>query len=266
MKTISLIGSGALATIFATQLTRLLGSEYQIEYVFSQTLSHAQNLANQIGAKATDQFEVLLQKPTDFVVEFAGIGAVKEYAQSILENGSHLVIASVGALADNNLKVKLEECARSHQVKLYVAGGAIGGLDLMQTFALMGNCQTQIESTKAPRSLNGAPYLKGRILSESAPETVFHGGVKEAIEGFPKNVNVAVTASCASENPCTEVKLVSTPGTHTNTHIIRLKNDRMTATVEIASSPDPKNPKSSISTAWSVLALLKNLASPIVFY
>ncbi len=266
MRTISVIGSGALASIFAKELKHLLSDDYEIRYVFSKTLSHAQALADVVGAKATDRFEDLLENPSDFVVEFAGIGAVKAYAKAVLSCPMNLVIASAGALADDAFRVELQTMAKSNNVKLYVAGGAIGGLDLMQTFALMGKCDTTIESTKAPKSLNGAPYLAGRTLSDTAIETVFEGGVKDAIAGFPKNVNVAVTASAASDNPATTVKLVSTPGVSTNTHTITLKNELMTATIQIASKPDPQNPKSSISTAWSVLALLKNLASPVVFY
>ena len=38
--------------------------------------------------------------------------------------------------------------------------GAIGALDLMQTFALMGDVQIEIGNRKAPKSLEGAPYLK----------------------------------------------------------------------------------------------------------
>lgn len=266
MRTISVIGSGALASIFAKELKHLLSDDYEIRYVFSKTLSHAQALADVVGAKATDRFEDLLENPSDFVVEFAGIGALKAYAKDVLSHNMNLVMASAGALADERFKADLQTTAKTHNVKLYVAGGAIGGLDLMQTFALMGKCETMIESTKAPKSLNCAPYLAGRTLSETDIEKVFEGGVKEAIAGFPKNVNVAVTASAASDNPATTVKLVSTPGVSTNTHTITLKNELMTATIQIASKPDPQNPKSSISTAWSVLALLKNLASPVVYY
>ena len=266
MKKVSVIGAGALATIFVTQLDRLLKNEYEISCIYSKTLEHAQTLANKVQAQSTDSFDEFQKVPCDIVVEFAGINAVKLHAKALLEDGKDLIIASAGALADEVFKEELQKAAKGSGSKLYVAGGAIGGLDLMQTFALMGEAEAEICSTKAPRSLNGAPYLQGRLLSETEREIVFEGGVKEAIAGFPKNVNVAVTTSAATENPATQVKLISTPGTSTNTHTITLKNALMTAKIEIASQPDPKNPKSSVSTAWSALALLKNLASPIVYY
>ena len=85
--------------------------------------------------------------------------------------------------------------------RLFIPNGAVGGLDLLQTYALMGDAHLTIENEKAPKSLNGAPYLAGRTLSETAAETVFTGSVKDAIAGFPKNVNVAVAASLAAAAP-----------------------------------------------------------------
>lgn len=136
----------------------------------------------------------------------------------------------------------------------------------MQIFALMGDSKVSIESTKAPRSLNGAPYLAGRELSEQEEELVFCGNVKDAIGGFPKNVNVAVATSLASDNPDTEVRIRSVPGRTENSHSITLEGAHMKAEIKVCSTPDPLNPKSSVSAAWSVVALLKNLASPVFFY
>ena len=136
----------------------------------------------------------------------------------------------------------------------------------MRTFALMQGATLEIENIKAPKSLNGAPYLKGQTLPEDHPMTVFEGGVKEAIAGFPKNVNVAVAASLATEASSSHVTIKSDPSTNVNTHHLMLKNALMTADITISSKPDPMNPKSSTSTAWSVIALLQNIASPIRFF
>ncbi|MCI5896768.1 MAG: DUF108 domain-containing protein, partial [Sutterella sp.] len=81
------------------------------------------------------------------------------------------------------------------------------------------------------------------------------------------NVNVAVASAIASESMDTAiVRVKSDPETTRNTHSIRLTNDLMQAQLTISSRPDPANPKSSTSTAYSVVALLKNLANPIEFF
>ena len=120
---------------------------------------------------------------------------------------------------------------------------------------------------KAPKSLEGAPYLKGVSLPTDRQEIIFTGSVPEAINGFPKNVNVAVAAALASDSLKTAtVQITSDPNTSENIHHIVLKNNLMRAELTVAGRPDPANPKSSTSTAWSVVALLKNLASPITFF
>ncbi len=265
-KTIAVIGAGALATIFVREISRLLSDDYKVVGVFSKTLANAKKLAETVGAAATNNFEEMLTWKADFVVEFAGTAALKIYALDVLQAGSDLVIASTGALADATFKKAVEEVARAQAKKVYIAGGAIGGLDLMQTVSLMGACETVIESTKAPKSLNGAPHLQGEALPEDKELCVFEGSAKEAIVGFPKNVNVAVTASLASQNPNTKVRLLSIPNQVVNTHTITVTNAQMEAVIKVSATPDPDNPKSSVSTAWSVVALLKNLAAPLVFY
>ena len=63
-----------------------------------------------------------------------------------------------------------------------------------------------------------------------------------------------------------EVMIESRPGLKDNIHKIMVENDSVKAVVEIASKTDPVNPKSSVMTAWSVLALLQNLACPVEMF
>ncbi|MCD7906357.1 MAG: DUF108 domain-containing protein, partial [Clostridium sp.] len=116
-------------------------------------------------------------------------------------------------------------------------------------------------------SLNGAPYLNGRVLSAEEQERIFEGTARDAISGFPKNVNVAVASALASVGvDQMQVTIDSCPGMEDNVHKIVVENDSVKAVVEISSKPDADNPKSSVMTAWSVVALLDNLASPFQFF
>lgn len=267
MKTIAVIGAGALSHIFCTQVQKLLADEYRIIAVMAKHKEHADELANNLGVFSCSSIEELLGGFPDIVVEFAGREAVKEYATTVLNHGSDIVIASIGALADEAFCTKLTECASKSHRKVYLPNGAIGALDLMQTFASIGDAQVTIGNTKSPKSLEGAPYLKGRSLSPEKKEVIFKGSVSDAINGFPKNVNVAVAASLASNTlHSASVEITSDPQATENIHHIILKNDLMRAELTVAGKPDPANPKSSTSAAWSVVALLKNLASPIQFF
>lgn len=267
MKTVAVIGAGALARIFCIQTQKLLADDYKIVAVMARHQEHADALAQEIKADSCTSLDDLLSSFPDIVVEFAGREAVKQYAIPVLEHGSDLVIASIGALADDKFRRNLEKTAQDNHKKVYLPNGAIGALDLMQTFALMGEAEVTIGNTKAPKSLEGAPYLEGKTLSLEEKEVIFKGSVTDAINGFPKNVNVAVAASLASDSlKNATVQITSDPDASENIHHIVLKNQLMRAELTVAGKPDPANPKSSTSAAWSIVALLKNLASPIAFF
>ena len=266
MKKIATIGCGALGTIFARALVTRLSAEYLLLGVYDLNAESAGRLAGELNVKQYPDCGALLADHPDIVVEIAGVPAVCAYGERILRAGCDLVVVSVGALSDSALKDALERAARENARKVYIVNGAIGGLDLMQTVAFMGVDEACITNVKAPASLNGAPYLNGRELSEECEEVVFDGSVDEAIAGFPKNVNVAVATALASEFSGTRVVIKSVPGLPDNQHHIDLKGGGLTARLSICSLPDPANPKSSTSAAWSVIALLKNLASPVQYF
>lgn len=265
-KKLAVIGCGALGRIMCTNVKRLLDDKYEIVGVFDMNKEAAKALAHDTGSVSVENIGELYELRPDITVEIAGIPAAKAYAEEILTKVSDLIVVSVGSLADEDFKNKLYKAAEDSGHRLYIPNGAVGGFDLMQIFSLMGAKKVSIESTKAPRSLNGAPYLEGRLLSETEEELVFCGNVKDAIKGFPKNVNVAVATALASDFENTEVRIRSVPDKEENSHAVTLEGENMKAEIIITSTPDPVNPKSSVSAAWSVVALLKNLASPVMFY
>ena len=261
-KKIALIGYGALGKIFLGAYQQNLTEYYELQGIYTVPAPESQD-----GWRFYGDIDELLSEKPDFVVEFAGAGAVRAYAEKILASGCNLVIASVGALADEELMERLGRTAQENGCRLHLPSGAIGGFDLLRTLAMAGTRSVSIESRKAPAGLNGAPYLEGRDLPEDHEELVFEGSAREAIAAFPKNVNVAVaTAVAAADVDSTKVAVRSVPGLKRNTHTIRASGDFVEICLEIASIPDPANPKSSTTTAWSVAALLKNLASPIQFF
>ncbi len=263
MKRIAIIGCGALGQTLARNLKKVLADRYTITGILTRTPQT--EFVREIGCKAYKDFSELLSDQPDYAVEIAGVPAVAEYGEAILNHGIDLIVVSVGALADKALYASLQRSAEQSGRRIYIASGAIGGFDLMRTFALMGPMAASIENFKPPEGLEGAPYLAGRSLSRTEPETIFTGSVAEAILGFPKNVNVAMATDIAVACD-TEVIIQSVPNLPENRHVIRLKNDNAHAELFISSAPDPKNPKSSTFTAWSVIALLDNLDSTVQFF
>ena len=266
MKNLAIIGCGALGKILARNLSRAVPNSYYITCVMAKTKSHAQALAEEIDCAATTSIEELLDYSPDIVVEIASHEAVHQYSERILESGADLIIVSVGALAEENFKEHLMEVARAYNRKIYVANGAIGGFDLMQTISLMGADEVTINTYKEPESLNGAPYLKGQILPQDHEEVIFEGDAIDAIHGFPNNVNVAIATSLASRFPKTKVIIHSVPGLTENRHTIDLGCEHLHASISVRSFPNPEHPINSEATAFSVLAMLRNIASTIHYF
>ena len=267
MKNIAVIGYGALGKILNRALVEKLGSSYNLKGIYDSALAEKSVMVAGKSIPLYPSFDALLEDDTDIVVEIAGVGAVKEYITPLLDAGKDVVITSVGALADETLYERIKKTAATAGRKVHITSGAIGGFDIMRTLFLMGDTTSEIQSTKAPKSLNGAPYLKGKPLPEHEKCTAFEGNAREAIAGFPKNTNVSVATGIVTNGAeRTGVRLISDPESRGNTHRVTVENEKAKAVVEITSKPDPSNPKSSITAAWSVVALLENLASPIQFF
>ena len=266
MKKIAVLGCGALSQVFCLNAPRHLGSDYFITTVCAQHHEHAVELSNKVGAMAAKTVGQMLELGPDIVVEFAGIPAVEEHAEAILESGADLIISSVGALDDEEFRNHIVSVAKHYERHIYVTSGAIGGLDIMETYGVIGNAKVRIESVKPPESYIGTPYMEGKAVSQTEEQEIFDGDVHEAIKGFPRNVNVSVATSLASNASDAKVKLISRPGITEVTHFITLENEMMHSELFFRSKPDPENPKNSLSSAWSVIALLKNMASPLSFF
>ena len=264
MKKLAIIGYGALSGLAIQGIRTHLAEDYAISGVWSRSVEkHTEELRAQ-NIPVYPSVEALLKGDADIVIEIASGQAVREYGRAVLEHGKDLIVTSVGALADTALREQLEFAGRENHRHLYLISGAVGGFDVLRALSLMGNTTTTITTEKAPRSLNGAPYLNGRLLSEETPEEVFSGSVSDAIAGFPKNVNVAVASALAADTlDSMQVHLHSIPGMTSNRHTIQAKNGMVSAKIEIESQPDPANPRSSTLTAWSIVALLQNLAATI---
>ena len=265
-KTVALLGCGALGSILAEGLRQRLGDAYTLAGILCSTPERSQAAGNRFSCKGYQNLAELLADRPDYVAEAATGEAVRACGSAILRGGSDLILLSAGALADEALRRELEDAARTGGAHLWIASGAIGGFDLMRTMALMEPPSVCVDSVKAPASLEGAPYLEGRHLGDT-PCRIFDGTVGEAIAGFPKNVNVAVAAALATAGvEQARARIDSQPGLTDNIHRITLKNAAVSASLEIASRPDPDNPRSSSLAAWSVLALLRELASPLRFF
>lgn len=256
---LGLVGCGFLGNIIADAWRDGLLDEYEFTGCMSRTMKSTRTLAEKTGCKACENLEELMALEPDYVVEAASPAVVKEIGEKVLQNGSNLIILSIGAFADGEFMTKIMETARKAGARVHLASGAIGGFDILRTAALMSGIQSSITTEKGPASLKGTPIFKESLMTETKKTEVFSGSAKDAIALFPTKVNVAVATALATANPKrTGVTIRSVPGFRGDDHKIEVIGEDVHAVVDIYS-------KTSAIAGWSVVALLRNLVSPIVF-
>lgn len=263
-KTVGLFGCGSLATIIGETLKNDPDKAYKVVSVYDHGLAKAVALANRLGCEAAATLEGFLTVPMDYVIEAAAPSALRSAGPRIVLAGHDLIVLSAGAFADAAFEKSLNAAAEVSDRKVYVASGAIGGFDALQTAALMGITKAAVINEKPPGAFVGAPVLADRTLSETVGEILFEGNAVEAIKAFPKNVNVAVAAARLGGGLAdTRIVIKSVPGMKDNSHRIVAEGDFGKLDMTFVSAPSKANPGSSAMAAYSVIALLKKLNSRI---
>lgn len=221
----------------------------------------AATLADRVGAQAVAPDE-LAGAGCDWVLEAAGAAAVRTHIPALWHAGVNTVVMSVGAMIDDEVRTAYDAAlARYVQVKL--PSGGIAGLDGVRALAAGGGLHTtRITTTKSPFGLRGAPHLERNniVLPEDRVVTAFEGSAREAVAGFPANVNVAIALSLAGLGPDrTQVKVISDPSAKLTKQLIEVEGDAGSLEIRVATRPNPSNPRTSYLAGASAVAALREL-------
>lgn len=262
---VGILGCGTLGRLIAEGVKSGLAGGYRVKGTFDEfSPDKAKLLAEDMGASFCTTLDQLLLLQCDYIIEAANIKALKAVAAKCLAGGSNLVALSTGAFADERFFEDLSRVARTQLKNVHIPSGALGGFDLARAAAAAGELSVTMTTEKPPRALSGAPALTGRELSATRRELVFHGTGREAVTGFPQNVNVVASLGLATvglDNIVMEI--YSDPALCKNKHTVMLDGVFGRAKIEIEATPATDNPKSSALAAYSVMVLLKKLSSPI---
>lgn len=206
-----------------------------------------------------------LAEHADVVLECIPDAHFAEVARPAIERGRIFMPLSVGQLLDH---MDLVERARATGARIIVPTGALAGLDAIRAIAEGEVESVRIRTRKPPKGLEGAPYLQSRGISLQAlkePLRIFEGTAREAIRGFPANVNVAVALSLAGIGPDrTRIEIWADPSVTRNTHTIEAVSNSSNLTITIENIPSEENPATGKVTALSALAALRRLTAPLV--
>jgi len=213
----------------------------------------------QEGIKATLAGLEELPRHADIVIEAAPAAVFEQVVRPAIDAGKTVVVLSSGALLH---KPELLQLAQAKGARLSLPSGGLLGLD-----AVLAAAEGTIESVrmvtrKPPGGLAGAPHLVKNGISVDGlkePLCVFSGTAREAVVGFPANVNVVATLSLAGIGPDrTTIEIWADPTVKRNCHKIHVESDAARFTVETELLPS-ENPKTSRIVALSVIAALRKL-------
>lgn len=249
---IGIIGTGNIAHYLLESKNHGKLFEGEITSVFGRNKEVGELLEAQFAVDFFTDFQKFIDSPIDIVVEAATIEAASTYMKTVLESKKDIIISSIGAFKDTDFLNEMKETAQLKSKHIYLPSGAIGGLDLIQSAnSLNGLRNVSITTRKSPISLG--------LDASSEEELLFDGSARDAIEKFPKNMNVALLLSIAGIGAeKTRVREIADPQIEKNTHTIEADGDFGNMNLRIENNPMPNNPKTSYLAALSILATLQN--------
>ena len=241
MKIVGIIGCGVIGTLIAQAVEKgIVGCDGLILYDYnSEKAERLQRLLN-VPAKIVMNVDDMIKLKPMVIVEAASQEAVREYVDRILAKNVELIVMSVGALLDLNVKSD----------KVHFASGAIGGLDAISSAALAGIEEVILTTRKSPKILNADSRQRN---------LVYEGNAREAVKLFPREMNVAATLALVAGTQKVKVQVISDPEVDRNVHEIKVKWKHGDMFLRFENEPHPENPGTSALAAWSAIELLKEL-------
>ena len=257
---VALIGGGSIARVIVRELL-----EHHRHVQLAGVLVHdaARALARGLAktVRLTSSLPELLSWQPTLVAECTGHSGLAEYGAAVLEHGTDLVIASVGALADPEMERALRAAATSGAAHMRIPSGAVGGLDALASARLGGLSTVRYVGRKPVAAWVGTKAELMVNLDQIATATViFEGSAREAALTYPQNANVAGAIALAGIGfDATRVTLIADPEARRNEHLIEAEGAFGRMSFSVAGTPLPGNPKTSSLAAYS---LLRCLVSP----
>jgi aspartate dehydrogenase len=263
-RNVALIGYGAIGQAVAAALH---GDEtLRITHVVVRP-GKAHAVANLLppGILAVESIEALDPRP-DLLLEVASHSAVADFVPAALAAGIETAIVSTGALADDALRLRVEESAARGGAQLHLLSGAIGGIDALAAYREGELKEVTYVGRKPPAGWRDTPAAAQFDLATLArATTIYEGTAREAARLYPKNANVAATVALAGLGfDRTRVRLVADPQAAGNIHRVEATSNAGTFAIELTGKPLPDNPRSSAQTVLSAVRALRNLVRPIV--
>jgi len=215
----------------------------------------AQPLKGAPPVRFVTSLEALTDARPQLIVECAGHAALRDHGPALLRAGHDMVIASLGAQADEQFQQQMDTAAREGKARIILPSGAIGGLDLLRAVALSGKVEVSYTGRKPPLAWKGSPaedVVDLDRLEEAA--TFFTGSGRQAALQYPKNANVVAALALAGAGFDTmRVALVADPTVQGNQHAYEVVSPLCRYQMQIDATGSAGNARTSATTVLSIL-------------
>ncbi len=261
---LGIIGCGTIGAAIAEACLTKLKDKVELAALYDIDERKVDEISRLTGSDIKkDSMEAVFNK-ADLVIEAAASSVSRDVVKKAVEKSKDVMVMSVGGLVES--ETLLEE-ARGKNVKVYFPSGAICGIDGLKAAGLDGIKSVRLTTKKPPKSLEGAPYVKLKgidLNSINGEEVLFEGNAREAIKGFPKNVNVSSVLSLAGIGAKkTVVRIIVSPEYTKNTHEVEIAGDFGRIMTKTENVPSKKNPKTSELAILSAVATLKGIVDSV---
>lgn len=260
-----IIGYGTIGKGIAQLIQTQQAGEIELKSILVRNPQRIDEISQHQYSITNDE-EFFFNQDLDIVIEAAGHHALQLYGKKALASGCHLIVISVGALAEVECLETLQKAAQENNKQILIPSAAIGGLDRIAAGAL-GEIEGITLITRKPvKSWYGTiAEEKVNLETITEPYCIFEGNARNAAKLFPENVNVSATLSLAGIGfEKTNVQVYVDPTIKRNIHTIKAKGYFGEIEISVQNEPYKQNPKSSPIVAMSVAKVLKNLTSSIV--
>ncbi|MBL7054464.1 DUF108 domain-containing protein [Candidatus Woesearchaeota archaeon] len=198
---------------------------------------------------------------SDLIIESANKDVVEKILTKAHNKKKKIIIMSIGGL------LSCLSLLNKTKSEVYFPSGAIAGLDAIKSASMDKIYSVTLTTTKPVKTLKNAPYvIKNKINLDKIKKKkiIFNGKLKDAINGFPKNINVAATLFFASKFKDMRIKIAADPKARKNKHEIEVKGAFGKLNTKVENLPS-KNPQTSYLAVLSAKRTLLDITGNIKF-
>ncbi len=250
---ITIVGCGSIGRTLAEAADRM--EEVKRIYLIDIKKEKAEKLAARLNkAIVVESVEDELYH-CDLVVEAATQEAAKDVLLKTSSRGVDIMLTSVGALVDDDFRATVFDKAKNCDARIYIPSGPLFGMD-----GLRAASSDELDKVELVLTAGDATFvdIDGSKMTEA--KVIFSGTAREAVQKFPKNINIAATVSLQGVGfDKTMVTIILDPKENTNKFELIVEGKFGRSVCSTSNIPSPESPYNSYLSSLSTISALERI-------